>query len=80
MGRIFSRKSIRDCDFCVYAADGIDAEKGYIGGVCHGLGEHTNIDPVIWRIVTVFGGLGFAYLVLWIVLKSTLDCFKKGEV
>ena len=29
-------------------------KKGYIGGVCHGMGEHTNIDPIIWRIVTVF--------------------------
>ena len=45
-------------------------DKGYIGGVCHGLGEHTNIDPVIWRIVTVFGGLGFVYLVFWIVLTK----------
>ena len=47
--------------------------KGYIGGVCHGMGEHTNIDPIIWRIVTVFGGLGLVYLIFWIVLK-------KGEV
>jgi phage shock protein PspC (stress-responsive transcriptional regulator) len=45
-------------------------KKGYIGGVCHGMGEHTNIDPIIWRIVTVFGGLGFVYLIF-------LDCFKK---
>ena len=45
-------------------------KKGYIGGVCHGMGEHTNIDPIIWRIITVFGGLGFAYIVLWIVLKK----------
>ena len=45
-------------------------EKGYIGGVCHGLGEHTNIDPVIWRIVTVFWRT-------WVRLFSTLDCFKK---
>ena len=43
-------------------------KKGYIGGVCHGMGEHTNIDPIIWRIVTVFGGLGFVYLIFWIVL------------
>ena len=45
-------------------------EKGYVGGVCYGLGEHTNIDPIIWRVITVFGGLGFAYLVLWIFLKK----------
>jgi|TARA_B110000285_G_scaffold167277_1_gene186964 phage shock protein C len=45
-------------------------KKGYIGGVCHGMGEHTNIDPIIWRIITVFGGLGFVYIVFWIVLKK----------
>ena len=45
-------------------------DKGYIGGVCHGLGVHTNIDPLIWRVLTVFAGLGFVYLVFWIVLKK----------
>ena len=45
-------------------------KKGYIGGVCHGMGEHTNSDPIIWRIITVFGGLGFVYIVFWIVLKK----------
>ena len=45
-------------------------DKGYIGGVCYGLGEHTNIDPVIWRVITIFGGLGFAYLVLWIFVEK----------
>jgi phage shock protein C len=44
--------------------------KGYIGGVCHGLGEHTGIDPILWRIVTVFGGFWFVYLILWIFLKK----------
>ena len=44
--------------------------KGFIGGVCYGLGEHTNIDPIIWRIVTVFVGLGLVYLIFWIVLKN----------
>ena len=45
-------------------------DKGYIGGVCYGLGEHTNIDTVIWRVITIFGGLGFAYLVLWIFVEK----------
>ena len=44
--------------------------KGYIGGVCQGLGEHTGIDPILWRIVTVFGGFWFVYLILWIFLKK----------
>ena len=45
-------------------------QKGYIGGVCHGMGEHTNIDPIIWRLITVFRRA-------WFCLHSTLDCFKK---
>jgi len=45
-------------------------KKGYIGGVCHGLGEHTGIDPILWRILAFFGGLLPAYLVLWIFLKK----------
>ena len=45
-------------------------EKGYIGGVCHGIGEHTDIDPIIWRIITVFGGLGFVYIGFRMVVKK----------
>ena len=44
--------------------------KGYIGGVCHGLGEHTKIDPILWRILAFFGGFGLIYLVLWVILKK----------
>jgi phage shock protein C len=44
--------------------------KGYIGGVCHGLGEHTGIDPILWRILAFFGGFLPAYIVLWIFLKK----------
>ena len=45
-------------------------KKGYIGGVCHGLGEHTGIDPILWRILAFFGGFLPAYLVLWFFLKK----------
>ena len=45
-------------------------KKGYIGGVCHGLGEHTGIDPILWRILTFFGGFLPVYIVLWIFLKK----------
>jgi phage shock protein PspC (stress-responsive transcriptional regulator) len=43
-----------------------------IAGVCHGLGNYFDIDPVVVRIVfvilTVAGGAGvLAYLILWIV-------------
>ena len=45
-------------------------KRGYIGGVCAGLGKHTGIDPVLWRVVAFFGGFLFIYIILWIVLKK----------
>ena len=45
-------------------------KKGYVGGVCHGLGLHTKLDPLLWRIIVVFGGLGFVYIIFWIFLKK----------
>jgi phage shock protein C len=45
-------------------------KRGYIGGVCHGVGEHTGIDPILWRIVSIFGGFWLIYLILWIVLEK----------
>jgi phage shock protein PspC (stress-responsive transcriptional regulator) len=45
-------------------------KRGYLGGVCHGLGLHTGIDPIIWRVLTFFGGFGLIYLILWIFLRK----------
>jgi phage shock protein PspC (stress-responsive transcriptional regulator) len=45
-------------------------QKGYVGGVCHGLGEHTGIDPILWRTLMVFFLGGIVYLALWVVLKK----------
>ena len=45
-------------------------KKGYIGGVCHGLGEHTGIDPILWRTLMFFFLGGIVYLALWVVLKK----------
>jgi phage shock protein C len=45
-------------------------EKGYIGGVCYGLGEHTGVDPILWRLSVLFSGCWVIYLVLWIILKK----------
>ncbi|MCA9381478.1 PspC domain-containing protein [Candidatus Dojkabacteria bacterium] len=44
-----------------------------IAGVCGGLGEYLNIDPVILRIIFAIalfsGGAGFwIYIILWIVI------------
>ena len=44
--------------------------KGYIGGVCHGLGEHTGIDPIIWRFIAIFTPSLWVYIFLWIFLKK----------
>lgn len=46
-----------------------------LGGVCGGLGEYFNIDPVIIRVLFIvavlFGGGGIlAYIILWIVIPQ----------
>jgi phage shock protein PspC (stress-responsive transcriptional regulator) len=53
-----------------------------IAGVCAGLGEHFDIDPVIVRLFFLFsvffGGLGvLAYLILWIMVP--LDDGASGQ-
>jgi len=47
-----------------------------IGGVCTGLGEYFEIDPVIARVLFVAtffaGGIGFwLYVILWIIVPKT---------
>lgn len=46
------------------------SSKGYIGGVCYGMGQHTGVDPIIWRMVAVFGGCWFIYILLWLFLDE----------
>ena len=46
-----------------------------LGGVCAGLGNYLNIDPVFVRLffvlLVVLDGVGFmAYLILWIIMPS----------
>ena len=31
-------------------------KKGSSGGECYGMGVHTNIDPIIWRVLTIIFG------------------------
>lgn len=50
-------------------------ENRIIAGVCGGLGEYFNIDPVMIRIIffllAFFGGSGIpVYLVLWLIIPS----------
>ena len=44
-----------------------------IGGVCAGLGDYFNIDPVIVRLaflLLIFAGGGFAYVVAWVIVPA----------
>ena len=46
-----------------------------IGGVCGGIGEYFNIDPVIirllWSLLIFVGGSGIlAYLVAWLIIPE----------
>lgn len=47
-----------------------DPQAGYLGGVCAGLGEHTNLDPIIWRIIFLLGLGPIVYIGLWIFVKK----------
>lgn len=50
-----------------------------IAGVCGGLGEYFNIDPLLVRVISVvllvatFGFITLAYLLLWILLPRNPD-------
>ena len=49
-----------------------------IAGVCAGLGDYFDLDPVLFRLFflvsLLFGGLGaLAYLVLWIMVPEKTD-------
>jgi phage shock protein C len=55
-----------------------------IAGVCGGLGEYFNIDPVIFRIIAVIlvlaSGIGLlAYIIAWIVVPQRKEEEEKVE-
>ncbi|MBL7139062.1 MAG: PspC domain-containing protein [Bacteroidales bacterium] len=46
-----------------------------LGGVCGGLGEYLNVDPVLlrvlWAVFFFFGGMGLlAYIIAWIIMPE----------
>jgi len=47
------------------------SKEGIIGGVCEGIGNSTDTNAWVWRLIFLFmpSGLGF-YLVLWALLKE----------
>jgi phage shock protein C len=55
-----------------------------IAGICGGLGEYLDIDPVIIRIIlvliTIFGGSGvILYIIAWIVIPTKSDLAKDKD-
>lgn len=58
------------------------SKSSYIGGVCGGIAEYFNIDPVLVRIifilVFIYGGAGLLiYLILWVITpKEPFDYSK----
>jgi phage shock protein PspC (stress-responsive transcriptional regulator) len=45
--------------------------KGYIGGVCAGLGEWSGLPSILWRILFLFtAGSFWAYLLIWIFTEE----------
>lgn len=56
-----------------------------LGGVCAGLGDYLNIDPVFIRlffiILTVIDGIGFwIYILLWLLMPATQEDESKFEI
>jgi phage shock protein PspC (stress-responsive transcriptional regulator) len=50
-----------------------NSKEGKIGGVCAGLGDYFNLDPVIIRLaflLLIFAGGLIAYLVAWIIVPD----------
>jgi len=51
-----------------------------IGGVCGGLGEYMEVDPVLIRIIwTILGFVGIgiiAYIIAWIIIPKNPDSSK----
>jgi len=50
-------------------------EEKWLGGVCGGLGEYFNIDPIIVRLIFVAfaliaGGGLLLYLIMWLIIPQ----------
>jgi phage shock protein PspC (stress-responsive transcriptional regulator) len=53
----------------------LSAKERMIGGVCGGLGEHFELDPILFRaaflVLAFLGGLGILlYVVLWLLMPG----------
>lgn len=50
-------------------------DKRILGGVCGGIADYLDVDPLLvralWVLVTLLGGSGFvAYVVLWLLIPE----------
>ena len=53
-----------------------DKKEGKLGGVCAGIGDYFNLDPVIIRLaflLLIFAGGFIAYLIAWIIVPEKVD-------
>ena len=56
----------------------LSAQERMIGGVCGGLGEHFELDPILFRaaflVLAFLGGLGILlYVVLWLLMPAAVS-------
>ncbi|HDP68903.1 MAG TPA: PspC domain-containing protein [Candidatus Marinimicrobia bacterium] len=61
-----------------------------IGGVCGGIGDYLELDPVfirlVWGILFFMGGVGFlAYIIAWVIIpeegeENTANAFTENSV
>jgi len=48
----------------------------WLGGVCGGLGKYFGIDPIIWRLIFIFGSMFtifpfiLTYAAMWIIVPK----------
>ena len=52
-----------------------DSYNGVIGGVCEGLGEYFELDPIIFRLIFIalffmLGGGILTYIIAWIIIPD----------
>lgn len=48
----------------------------WVGGVCGGLGKYFGVDPIVWRLIFIFGTCFtifpfiLSYIIMWIVVPK----------
>ena len=52
-----------------------DSKRKTLGGVCAGIGKHTDTDPILWKLIFIFGvftpfPMILTYIIMWIVIPS----------